>query len=1033
MSSPATAAFLAAWRHTRVGRVALAQIDVSTPSAMTLRYGTAGIDTPDGSTWVEGLKPDPIRESIALLSPGVNPSDASIWIAKRRDPNQALPAFPYPATLATNQDLLSANLFANAVVTIYLWVTGAGLAWADAFQVYKGRVSRIVDIDHAGMRLLLLQDTSWNKQVPPTVVDKVSYPSSPDVSQGLPIPVIYGNHSAPAMRSPWTSAYGSKSKQEDVGAGRGVVPLVLVDAGVGAATVKVVAASHLCDDILDRTNGRSAFIVGENLLAPLDVGGLTETLGASESYLSLADESAIAYAAVIPIDVRTSAGAGHINTATNPRRAMDVFDETSFASLDQSGTAKELQLILPNLSALGRIESVTVSIAFIGNAGNTHNLRADGWKPGVGAGGGTAVQTTSTGTTPAVMTGTWPTTYYDQTWNFGGTSTNVFDLRVDFAGGTTNKASILWAALVVKYRPQRSLVTPSARILNPRSGVSGGPPIGSGPGVHLGSRPYPRVSFVDVAAKYSLEGQFYGNVRGYKDDGSGTYTGAANALIERPADIIRHFLVTYGGISGGSIETGAGASGSFVDLRNTLRNAQPSDYKLAVHLSDRMSVQQAVQRMAEHAGIAVYLDRFTNKWLAFPWKPGAQIDYALAVPWELTGGFKVEETSVVDVRHAIRVKYGFDHYKQTTLWEAFVNAGGSSQGLTQPTVRDQKLVITTGVNDKFDWKAGGGPTTYAATLAAGTYAAIDLAAEWRSKVRAQEADNSEFTGFGFSIKTGFNHLFDFLVSATPYQATLLPGDYAAETLAAEVARAMNAVPGHGLVFACTYDHAANKFTITSTGGTFALPSINTAVGLINSALPATGFVFASGLAPPPATSVTSNLARYGERFFIGDGDSGDTNTYLWGTGANVATNAADVLGFIKADAAGITVGMYHGDYTRGNRETTAIAFEGYYDPREELQIAADWIRDENTAVQLRNRRFDVAGLPRVVAKFATVYMPDVRRMQVIPIDASVDAKASFPKYGSDGKWTGKAMLVIDVTQNLGPTDWSTEIMAINID
>jgi hypothetical protein len=54
-------------------------------------------------------------------------------------------------------------------------------------------------------------------------------------------------------------------------------------------------------------------------------------------------------------------------------------------------------------------------------------------------------------------------------------------------------------------------------------------------------------------------------------------------------------------------------------------------------------------------------------------------------------------------------------------------------------------------------------------------------------------------------------------------------------------------------------------------------------------------------------------------------------------------------------------------------------------------------------------------------------------MQVIPIDSTVDAKASFSKYGSNGLWTGKSMLVLDVTQNLGPSDWSTEIMAINID
>jgi len=207
VSSPATTAFKLAWRHQHVHRVCLAKIDISTPSAKTLRYATFECDTPDGNTWVEGLRPDPIRESVSLLAPGMNPSDASIYLAKRRDPNQT-------GSTDTNQQMLATNLFANAIVTIYLWVVMppelAPLSASDLLQVYRGRVSRIVDIDHEGMRLLLLQDMSWNRQVPPTVVDKISYPDSPDVSQGAPIPIIYGDHSAPKMRAPWTTAYGNR-------------------------------------------------------------------------------------------------------------------------------------------------------------------------------------------------------------------------------------------------------------------------------------------------------------------------------------------------------------------------------------------------------------------------------------------------------------------------------------------------------------------------------------------------------------------------------------------------------------------------------------------------------------------------------------------------------------------------------------------------------------------------------------------------------------------------------------------------------
>jgi hypothetical protein len=1015
VSSPATAAFLKAWRHTLVGRRVLAKIELTTPSTLTLRYATEGLNTPDGEIWQEGLVPDPIRESISMFAPGVTPSDASIWLANRKDASQT--------TLKTLEHLLSAFLWQQAQVTLYLWVVDAGLGASDFFQVFKGRISRPAEIDGEGFRLFMMQDMSWNKQVPTVVVDKVSYPDSPDVSQGTPVPIVYGAHIAQSMRTPWTTAFGNKSKQEDSGAGRGVVPLVLVDAGVGSSSVKVVAASHLCTKILDRANGMSPFIVGESLLNPLDTGGtITETLAAGESYLSIADENIVAFAAVIPIDVRASE-----NNATNPKRAMDPFDETSFATVDQNGTHGVLQLILPNLSNLGRIESVQYYVAWSGDAGNGNNLRIQSRNPGVGFGTTTA-NWAATATTPAVQVGTWNAADWTQAWDFGsGGTAHPWDVRIDFTGGTTNKAKVYWVALVVKYRPARSLVTPSGRTV---LSYTADKRTLRGPLANPFSKPVWAPRYFDLPAQFKLEGQFYGNVKGYKDDGSGTYTGVASALIERPADILRHFLVTYGGVSGGSIETGAGVNGSFIDLRDSLRNAQPVDFKLAVHIGERMTVQQALQKMAEQCGVAVYIDRFTNKWIAFPWKPGALADYGYLVPWELMSYFKGEETSVVDVRHAIRVKYGFDHFKGNTLYEAYVNPGASGQGLTQPTLRDQRLVITAGVNDKFDWAVGAG--TFAATLTAATYAApIDLANDWRTKVRAQEGDNSAFTGYGFTIKTGFNDLFDFVVGGVAKQATLLPGSYAVETACIELARAMNAVPSTSRVFAVTYNHSTNKFTITATGGNFRVEALGTAAGVATSAIPVFGFNLTVG--GGEASSATSNFARYGDRFFIGDGDVGTTETYKWGTGANAATNCADVLGYIRADSTGTTLGLLHADYLRGTREVSASTFEGYYDPREELQITADWIRDETSAVMLRNRRFDLMSSPRVICKFATDFMPDVRRMQVVAIDGSVDVKSRFPKYGSDGSWIGKSILVLEVAQNLGPSDWTTEIMGIHID
>lgn len=995
-------------------RITLAKIDLSVPSSRTLRYATHECPTPDGAFWQEGLECDSIREAIDVLAPGVTPVDASIRLVSRRDASQ---------TSGTVLDLLSDFLFQNAAVTLYLWSPGMSAPE----QVFKGTVSRPVRISPGGVTLHLLQDQTWNKQTPPTVVDKVSYPDSPDVSQGIPIPVVYGDHRAPGLRSPWAAAYTNKSKQEDSGAGSGVVPLVLVDAGVGGSKVKVVGASHALAELLDRANGYSSFIVGDNLLNPIETAGgaVTEVLGASESYLEIADESVIAYAAVIPIDVRTSE-----NTATNPRRAMDPHDETTFATLDQNTAKNELQLVLPNPGGLGRIESVQYYVAWSGNAGNGNNLRIRTKTPG-GAFGTTSANWVATATAAAIQTGTWSASDYSQNWDFGGSGT-VFDVRIDFTGGTTNQARIYWVVLVVKYRPQRSLVTPGASLwpvppilqplgLSPRQAADMGP-IGNILYGLAGLRPN------TIAPTFRVESQFYANLKGYADDGSGTYTGVAAALIERAPDIMRHFLVTYGGVSGGNVETGASTPGSFVLVRSELRNAQPNDFKLACWIGVRTTVQRVLQQMAEQSACCVYLDRFTDKWLCFPWKPGAAVDYDRAISWDDLMGIEVEETSVVSVQHAIRVKYGFDHFKANHRWEAFTNAAGSGQGRTQPTVRDQLLKVTAGVNDALNWNFAA--TDRSATLTPGTYSGIDYAAEVRSKMRALSGNELD-CGYSFHIKAGYNDVIAFeLASTAQFNGTLSPGSYDAEGLARECARAMNAaiagVPG--VSFTCTYDHATNKFTWACAGTTFRLWGLSdvAAPSTITSANRVMGNLNVSPGGGVYAASVTAAHTRYSDRFWLCVNEAGICN-WKWASGAGAATNCADTMGYVRTDSGFVNTDL--ADYSRGSRETIATTYEGYYGPREERQISADWIRDENSAVDLRNRLFDLTAQPRVRVRFSSMRFPDLRRMQVIEFSSDLDAIVPYPKYGSDGSWAGKAFRVLEVEQHLGPS-YHTEVLAV---
>jgi hypothetical protein len=975
--------------------------------------------------WELGLDGDAIRASLGLLDPGLSPVSTSIRLAKRIDANQSS---------GTLHDLLSDYLFQNATVTIWLWEASL-TDFADALQIFKGNVSRPAAVTLTGMTLHLLQDLSWNQQTPPKVVDKVNYPDSPDGSQGVAIPLVYGNHIAAPMRTPWTSSYGGKQYQEDSGGGAGVVPGVIVDAGVGSAAVKVVYAGHECMDLLDRANGFSQFVVGDNVLAPLDTTGITETLGSTESYLSIADENTIAYVAILPMDVRTSSGAGHINTATNPRNAMDPFDETTFASLNQTTGKNELQLILPTSGPLGRIESVMAYVAFAGDAANTQNLRVNAYTPGVGAGGFAPASWVSTGTTPGIAAVTWPTNYWTQDWDFGGNAT-IYDLRVDFVGAVANnKASIYWVALVVKYRPSRSVVTPGKRVVSGRSPRGYGkftqpPPVtvfGQG---QSGTKWLYKNAYTDIAATYQLDAQFLGNIKGQPDDGSGTFTGSAAALIERPSDIANHFLQTYAGVASSDIETGSSTTGSFVLARSVLRNGSPNDLKLAAWIGDRTTVQRVLQGLCEQSGMCIYQDRFTDKWLCHVWKPGAAADYDRALSWDGNDfmSFECEETSVVDVRTAIRVKYGYDHFKNRTAYETWVNSGGSGQGLNLPTIRDQRLVVTAGSNDDFDWTVGA--STYATTITAGTYTdPMAICSDLRGKIRTAMALNQMTMGYGFSIKTGYNDLLDWTVGGTPYQCTLDQSEYTAEGLAAHVGVQMTANGPSGTVYTCTYTHSTNKFSVTASTGTLAVDGADTAAGWATSAAHVLGFYQAVA----PAATVTGGVARYGKRFwFLTSAVGGATTSFniKWSSGASASTNCAYLLGYARTDS-GVTADN-PAAYSRGVRESLASTFEGYYGPREERQITAEWIRDENTAVELRDRIFDLTAKPRVVAKFASMRTPDLRRMQVIEFSSDLDTHVAYPKYGSNGSWAGKRFRVLEVEQDFTQT-FHTEVLAIEAD
>lgn len=1018
MSSPFSTALLARARSDHRSLVGLAKVEISTPSALTLYLGESEVLTPDGQLWEGGLTLDTIYQEVPSLGTGPSPASTTIAIENRR--------YSFQSSTATIGDSLSSYLWQGATVTIYLWDRDL-TDFADACQRFSGIVDSY-ELGDERLTLNCLQDRSWNRPHPTLVVDKTNYPNAPDGQQGAVIPTVYGSHIAWPLRSPHTAGYTNKQYHEDSGAGQGAIPLVLTDPGTGSADVQLVAASHACGDLLDRANGYSAFIVANDVLAPLDTAGITETLS-GPSYLTIDDDSLIAYYGARAIDVRTT-GAGTVNSALNPRRAMDVFDETSYATLNQTaGTDQEkLVLVGPNLGSLGTIESATVIMCFSGDAANTQNIRV--YPEELGVTFGTVISTASTGTTPQIVTGTWDTAYYNaSTWQFGTKPSTGGQCcwSIDFAGASANnKARVYWVAIRVKYRPSRNLLTPA--IITGQVSMQQERPFVPFLNTYLPNGQY----YTPPTLQQS--GQFYANIKGYVDDGGGTYTGTASAVIERPCDIIRHFLTTYGGAS--SFETASGGFGSFVDARNKLRNATPNDFKLACWLGEASSVQRYVQKMAEQSLLCIVQDVFTNKWLCHVWKQGAAPDYDLVLTRnELPDLFEPSLTSSVSLAQGVRVRYGYDYFRNRTMFEAYVGASGSSQGYNFPTIRDQVLTVDS-TNNKLDWVTSSNtttwgasaPYTYAETLTSATYAPIDLASHIRGKMYARMLSATRYlqVGFGFTVKASYNDWVEFSYGASSYSFQLDPGDYTAELLASTIASKMNAAAGVSNVIGCTYSHTTNKFTFTTTGSNTAFLAIGSCAHPTMQARWLFGLTLStSSNSWTSGGPLTSTDACYADRFWF-RGQTTAQFALKFATGASVATSCNVLLGFPVADSA--EAANHVATYARGQRETTCATSQSLYGPRADSTITADWIRDEASAQQRRDREFDYGSAPRVRLRARSPFMADLQVMRVLSVSSDMDSRRAYPKYGTDGSWENKPMRVTKVVHYHAPT-YHTEFEA----
>src|SRR5574341_481290 len=138
------------------------------------------------------------------------------------------------------------------------------------------------------------------------------------------------------------------------------------------------------------------------------------------------------------------------------------------------------------------------------------------------------------------------------------------------------------------------------------------------------------------------------NAKGYKDDASGTYTGVANALIERGADICRYLLVRVLKKPASIVD-----SASFADARTKAPES------LGVYLNAVTDTKQIFDRL-EYGNVANIVVDGSGKVFYRIYTGAVAADSPTVKDHDLLAGTWVAERGVTDVYPAIQVRYDED-------------------------------------------------------------------------------------------------------------------------------------------------------------------------------------------------------------------------------------------------------------------------------------------------------------------------------------------------------------------------------------
>jgi len=1012
VASPFPTAALDLWRSQRLEATLAVQIDLTDPGARTVRIAYASLSPdPAGGVHFDPALEDagPIEWPGAFLQSTMPQGSFSFSVLDVQLAGQLAGE--------TAGKLFAQYRWQGARVTA--WILGGGLTWANRAQVFAGRIE--------GFRATLgrievdcLQRNDWNALIVPEFASASKYPRIPQKNIGAPIPILIGRGAGQGLRGVYARGLGTDRNLFDHGGG--AIPTlkgVLVDTGRGGAAgakARVLFASHAMASLGAGTAGTNFFArpgSGGDAPAVVNPAGGDIFNAATGSGMTIPDEAGTHWVPIFCTEVAAIA-----NTADNPRSILDPADEVRFSKIEKTGGYYYLRGLLPDVTPLGQLLEVWVVCSYTSFA-SIGDIRIQFERTGVG----NQLYTPAINSTKFESNQVTPAGgLYTSDWQFSkNTLAVVFQVPAN-AGNNGVKFYVRTLNLLVKYRPEQKFIRYG------KEWVGFGAPSFLGPpsGVEVRGVGADRQILIETAIT-ELEGDFYANGNGPADDGGGTYTGAAAALIERAPDIAHYLLRTYGAQSAGQIETGVGVHGSFADARAKLKTWNGRDMTHLLAVDSSQPVSDALEKLARESCSGVFISRFSDKLKWVPFERSPSVNYSLKIEPEHVLGpelLRVESMAGSKLLSNVRIAYLWDAFRAKFAGDCSATPGFSSAGYSWLGLRDQHLTVVTGENDKLDWHVPG-PTAYTATLTAGDYDPWSFAKHIAAQMNATPEDC--IVHYGPRVETGYNDRLDFNDGANK-TAIIAQADYASmEALAVAVAAAMNAVSTNWTV---VYSRTTKKFTIDRTvanktilgpGASFAT-SIKGALGLL-------------GLANIACPAVSEHEVEE-ERFVVCDMTANlflDIETGANGLNAATPRGCWPLLGFdgtrdTEPPTANSTSAV--ADCPKGTRERTLAGVAAKYGARREMTLQAKTILDTDTAREVRNRYIDLGAEPRAVVSFRSLLVPDLELYQVIEFSSRFDSLVRYTEAGSDGSWAGKKFWVVDGRTHVRPNKWETEVVCV---